>query len=386
MKRDIIEIPSFMKEEKKRQESFSYQYKRQSNHIKKGKERYMKERTKEIKQTKIKSSKSKVKILSKILFFTFIVAAAFTGHAAARAKLQITATLNWMNRDMENDLDDVIIDKDKLFSEDKVINILLIGADKRASWKEAGRSDSVMIATLDTKNKRLKIASLMRDMYVNIPGYEETKFNAAYSYGGVKLLYKTIAENFSIKLDGYVAVDFKAFESVIDAIGGIEITLTDSEYSILMQRYKNKKGTVLQLKPGTNLMDGQQALAYTRIRQDAQGDFGRTQRQRHVLQTIFTEAKSMSFSEVMELAKKVLPYISTDLTDKEIFSYLTSILMVGTTQIDQLRIPVDGAFTQNRIRNMAVLVPDLEKNKTILHQFIFEYDGTKTIEEMIKEN
>jgi anionic cell wall polymer biosynthesis LytR-Cps2A-Psr (LCP) family protein len=122
-------------------------------------------------------------------------------------------------------------------------------------------------------------------------------------------------------------------------------------------------------------MDGNQALAYTRIRQDGNGDFGRTQRQRVVLQAIFKEAKSMSYSEVMDLANQILPNVATDLSNEEIISYLTSILTLGTTEIDQKRIPIDDSFTQDRINNMAVLIPDMDVNTNALQEFIYEYDG-----------
>ena len=257
--------------------------------------------------------------------------------------------------------------------DDRIINILLVGSDKRATWTQTGRSDSAMIATLDLKHKKLKLTSLMRDMYLTIPGYGENRFNAAYSFGGVSLMYETIASNFGIRLDGYAVVDFSAFKKVINTIGGVKITLTDEEHQYLTTAYK--RGSVLDLQPGTNVMNGEQALAYTRIRQDAQGDFGRTERQRKVLQAIFTEAKSMSLAELISLAEELMPYISTDLTNDQIMSYMQSVLMLGTTQIDQMRIPIDNSYEQRRINNMAVLVPDMETNVNALQDFIYNYGG-----------
>ena len=248
----------------------------------------------------------------------------------------------------------------------------MVGADKRKAWKEAGRSDSVMIATMDLKHKQLKLTSLMRDMYVKIPGHGENRFNAAYSFGGVSLLYQTIAENFGIKLDGYVVVDFAAFKEVINTIGGVEIELTDAEYQYLVKAYANKDDSAKYVKPGLNLMNGNQALAYTRIRQDAKADFGRTQRQRNVLQSIFTKVKGMSIGELKDLMNKILPSIVTDLTNDEITSYLLSVVMMGTTKFEQMRIPVDNSFQDAKIRGMAVLVLDFQKNQEALRNFIFE--------------
>ena len=281
--------------------------------------------------------------------------------------------LDGLNREDGVSLSSVDLEDVDLVEDNRIINILLVGSDKRATWTQTGRSDSAMIATLDLKHKKLKLTSLMRDMYLTIPGYGENRFNAAYSFGGVSLMYETIASNFGIRLDGYAVVDFSAFKKVINTIGGVKITLTDEEYQYLTTAYK--KGSVLDLQPGTNVMNGTQALAYTRIRQDAQGDFGRTERQRKVLQAIFTEAKSLSLSELIELAEELMPCISTDLSNDQIMSYMQSVLMLGTTEIDQMRIPVDNSYEQRRINNKAVLVPEMETNVNALQDFIYNYGG-----------
>ena len=180
-------------------------------------------------------------------------------------------------------------------------------------------------------------------------------------------------------------VDFKAFQEVIDTIGGVEINLTDKEYKYLTTAYH--RGTVLEVKPGLNNLNGEQALAYSRIRQrevDAQGDFGRTRRQRDILQSIFSKAKGMPFSELMKLTETIMPYLATDLTNKEILSYIKSVVTLGTTEIDQMRIPIDNSFTQKRINKMAVLIPDMEMNTAALNDFIFNYDG-ENLEEFIAD-
>lgn len=320
------------------------------------------------------SKRKKSRLVKQIWFSLGIIGSIVIGYLIAKVNHEINSVLNIANRD-GIDLSDVEVDTSKLLYDDSVINILLVGADKRESWSEAGRSDSVMIATMDLKHKRLKVTSLMRDMYVEIPGYQNNRFNAAYSFGGIKLLYQTIARNFNIRLDGYVIVDFQAFKAVINNIGGVEITLTDAEQEYLVKKYQNKKGTVAQVQKGTNILDGSQALAYTRIRQDAQGDFGRTKRQRNVLQAIFTKVKTMSYNKVLDLASLVMEDVTTDLTNEEIMDYVAKVVFMGTTQIDQLRIPLDNTYTQDRIRNMAVLLPDFSINSQALYEFIYEYDG-----------
>lgn len=326
------------------------------------------------KQQKRRRRRKKQKIVRRILFSFAVIISIFGGHVAAKFQWQVNSVLNEIDRNGIDFTDLEEVNKNNLKSDDRIINLLLVGADKRESWKESGRSDSVMIATMDLKHKKLKVASLMRDMYVEIPGHQDNRFNAAYSFGGVSLLYQTIAVNFNIRLDGYVVVDFKAFKDVINTIGGVEVTLTEKEQAYLVKKYKNKKGTVADVEVGRNIMNGEQALAYTRIRQDAKGDFGRTERQRNVVQAIFKEVKSMSYQDVLDMVNKVTQNVSTDLTNDEIIDYVSKIILMGTTEIEQCRIPLDDTYTQDRIRNMAVLLPDFEANTKALHDFIYETD------------
>lgn len=334
-----------------------------------------------IKSQKKKNQKSKEvrkKRRKKIFHVFFVCIAIVAGFLFAKVELEVNQILDKKNEG-KIQLDEVEIDESKLDSDDQIINILLVGADKRETWSEAGRSDATMIATIDKKHRRLKLVSLMRDMYVEIPNHGSDKFNAAYSYGGVELLYKTIATNFDLKLDGYVLVDFGAFKKVIKSLGGVKIELTEAEANYLIKAYKH--GTETKVKPGMNNLNGRQALAYARIRQDAEADFGRTARQRKVLQSLFTKIKTKDGNQLMNLMKEIMPYITTDLGNDQIIAYAKNIVGMGTTEIDQKRIPINQSFTPQRIRGMEVLVPDLEKNKKELWSFIFEFDGKDDNEE-----
>jgi LCP family protein required for cell wall assembly len=324
--------------------------------------------------TKGKRKRKKRRTGRKILTCFVIIVSIVIGNLAGRLQYQIETAMSLVNRDVKSDLDSVDVGKYDLISSDKVVNILLVGTDKRSYDTEDGRSDSTMIATLDGKNKRLKITSLMRDMYVSIPGYEDNRFNAAYSFGGVTLLYQTIAQNFGIKLDGFVQVDFVAFKAVINQIGGVKVDLTEWECNYLKNKYPDY-GKAQKLKAGVNRLNGWLALAYSRIRYDENGDFGRTQRQRNIIQGIFKKVKSMPMSKIQKLMEKTLPYITTDLTDQEILSYVSTVMFMGTLDIDQFRLPVDGSYTDQTIRGMEVLVLDFEENKQALSDFIFNYDG-----------
>lgn len=321
----------------------------------------------------LKKRRKRSLVLRRIGIVCFCLIAILSGHIIGRWNAQINDIFNQRNQ-AAIDLNEVQIDENTLDSDKDIINILLVGADKRETWSESGRSDCVMVATLDKKHKRLKLTSLMRDMYVEIPNHGQDKFNAAYSYGGIKLLYQTIAKNFDLKLDGYVLVDFAAFKSVIREIGGVEIELTDAEATYLQTAYHS--GPVTKVKAGLHTLSAPQVLAYARIRQDNAADFGRTARQRKVMQAIFTKAKTKSYSKLLDLAKTIMPYITTDLSNEEIYGYLSDIVMMGTTDIDQQRIPVDNSFQSHRINTQMVLCIDLETNKKALQDFIYQYNGS----------
>lgn len=277
-----------------------------------------------------------------VVLFSF---SALGGAAAA----YYTAATNTIQTDTETALRDAnVVETDLVYDQD-VVNILLIGADKRADETEAGRSDTTMIATVDLKNGKLKLTSLMRDMYIDVPGYGYHKFNAAYAYGGVQLVYETIAENFGIKLDGYVEVDMEAFRAVVDLLGGVQMDLTEAEAYFLQTAYSTSKHGEKNVVAGANLLTPYQALAYCRIRQDVSGEFGRTDRQRKVLMAVFNQLKSEDIMTITNICMKALQYVKTDLTEAQIRSLMTSVITMGTTEIEQLRIPYDGSYEEGRL-------------------------------------
>lgn len=322
--------------------------------------------------TPTKKRKKRKWFWNKVALLVLCLSAVAVGNVLGRLHAQINATLN-KKTVASVDLEEVVVDESKLSADSSIINILIVGADKRESWSESGRSDCVMIGTIDKKHKRLKLVSLMRDMYIDIPNHGKDKFNAAYSYGGISLLYQTIAYNFDIQLDGYVLVDFAAFRHVIHELGGVDVELTEAEADYLVKAYKH--GAVAKVVPGMQTLNGAQALAYTRIRQDAAADFGRTKRQRTVMQALLTKVKSKSYNQLTSLAGTVMPYITTDLSNDEIIGYMSDIVLMGTTTLDQERIPLDNSYTQNRVNNQAVLVPNMETNQAALKAFIFDYAG-----------
>lgn len=344
-----------------------------------------------------------------VLAFLLLVISCTTGFFVAKARVTLDQTLNHVTRDYGSKLSSVDLSGIKVKSDDNIVNILLIGNDKREEkyyTNKRGLRDVIMIATMDKKHGMLKLTSLMRDLRVFVPaadGYE--KLNAATNHEGeVKSLYKTIAHNFNIKLDGYVEVDFDAFKEVVNALGGVEVNLTDTEVRYLtitnyIQKKKNRQGLVT----GKQVLNGDQALGYCRIRKGfdmigepvvtASGlidDYGRTWRQRAVLNSSFEKLKTKPLTTWYDIASKVMPYITTDLDNNQIFEYMKSVATMGTTDIYQLQIPHNPYFRESERGEFddSYLIPtdgvssvqNIEKNKEVINQFIFEYDGKEEFE------
>lgn len=254
-----------------------------------------------------------------------------------------------------------------------IINILLIGQDRRS--EKRARSDSMILCTLNKKEKTLTMTSFMRDMYVQIPGYKDNRINASYAFGGMDLLNECLVKNFGVAVDGNIEVDFDGFESVIDAVGGVDINLTKAEI-----RYLEKYGTLglsgdtsnWEFTPGINHLDGMQALAYARNRgTGGDGDFGRTNRQRIVLSAVFQKARNMNLTDMIELIKAILPLLTTDLTDAQILGFaMEAFPLLPELELKTQQIPGEGTYRMTKIRGMSVIVPNLEKNREILKEIM----------------
>ena len=251
-----------------------------------------------------------------------------------------------------------------------IVNILLIGQDRREGESRA-RSDSMILCTFNKQTKQLIMTSFLRDLYVEIPGYHSNRINAAYAAGGMSLLDKTLEKNFGVYIDGNVEVDFNQFADIVNLLGGVEIELRQDEADFINEE------TGSTLSQGVHTLQGDQALAYTRIRKlDADGDFSRTNRQRKVISALLDSYKGSNLTTVLSLVTKILPMITTDLTRKEIVGYAQEFLpMLASAEIVTQRIPADDCYKMAMIDGMSVLVPDINKNVQILVDSLTESDG-----------
>lgn len=291
------------------------------------------------------------------------------------AVIYIEVTLGKLSR-----VDRVDITKDPLYqqmlndgqlleTDESVINILLIGQDRRPG-EGRQRSDSMILCTINMKNKTLTMTSFMRDMRVEIPGYNPNKLNATYQMGGMELLDKTLLYNFGVVVDANIEMDFNGFMSLIDTIGGVDIEMTQEEADYLNRRgnwgVDESTAWTWDLKAGKNHLTGEQALAYCRDRfSDPTSDFGRTARQRKVLSAMLESSKKLSVLELNNLLQKLLDMniMTTDMTNNQIMTYTKSILpILNQLKVKNLRIPADGTYSNDG----SYLVPNIEKNKQLL--------------------
>ena len=254
--------------------------------------------------------------------------------------------------------------------EDDVINILLIGQDRRPGEVRA-RSDSMIIATINKSDKTVKLTSLMRDLYVQLPGYSDNRINAAYSFGGMELLDDTIKQNFDIDIDGNIEVDFSGFTSVIDAVGGVDMELSEAEIAVINKSASSDDGTKLPAVAGTYHLNGSQALTYSRIRYVGNADFGRTERQRKVLLAAFDNVKKLNLTEMLALADAVLPLMATDMNRGNLVRLASDVFMMGIDTIETHNIPEDASYSAANIKGMDVLVPDINECRKVLQQIIY---------------
>ncbi len=261
--------------------------------------------------------------------------------------------------------------------EKKVYNILLIGEENLDSGIYRGRTDLLIIATLNLEQKAIKLTSIMRDSLVSIPGYQENRINAVYAIGGVALLYETIKQNFGIEIDNYALVRFDGFESIIDSIGGISMSLTAEEAEYLNRTNYISDEASRNVVEGINHLNGSQALGYCRIRyvgtkNNEFSDFGRTARHRELLTALFNSIASLGYSELLGVADTCLPYITTDLTAENIESYLTMLLDIGfKNRLESYRIPIEGSYKSVYVRDMLVTQMDIEENREALQMIIY---------------
>lgn len=285
-----------------------------------------------------------------------------------------------------NKLEKVEIDKDNIGITEEVeeklsqysnsiINIALFGVD--AVEGGAGRSDSIMIATIDTVNKKLKLTSIMRDSYVAIDGHGNDKINHAYAFGGPQLAIKTLNENFDLNIEDFASVNFETLPKIIDKVGGIELDIDADELKYINSYIANLNNINGTNEPsiasaGLQHVSGTQALAFCRIRYTSGGDYKRTERHREVLTKILEKIKTLPATSYPSLLSDILPMVNTSLDYSEILELGTEVLKLGDSKMELERFPLDDYCEGKMINEIYYLTFDKETTVEQLHNYIFE--------------
>ena len=299
-----------------------------------------------------------------------------------------------VSAEMTGDGTQLTIGDGQLLQDSKVLNVMLFGEDN-SDGDEHGRTDTMIMMSIDNWHKKLKLTSFQRDTYVYIPGYGQNKINAAYTYGGPKLTIETIETNFGIKIDRYAVVDFDNFKSIIDTLGGVEMEVTQDEIDYInYQMYKNGQSGdnqhTITAKPGLIKLNGQEALWYARNRGLTIGedgneigisgnDWDRTDRQRKLLTKMISDMKGAGLSEIIEIVNEVGPKITTNLKKEEIMGLVSNALTYIKYDVIPNYIPNQGLWYYNspedetwNIAGSCIMISDMDAQRDLLAKFVYE--------------
>ena len=248
-------------------------------------------------------------------------------------------------------------------------NIAIFGLDSRDNSFSNSRSDCIIIVSINKKTNDVKLTSVYRDTYVDIEGHGLDKITHAYAYGGPELAINTLNKNLDLNITEFVTVNFDTVETIVDSIGGITLTITDSEAS-----------QIGFSSGGTYTLDGKEALAYSRIRK-IDSDYQRTERMRTVLEAVFNKVKKQELSEISNFVDMVLPHISTNMSTNSIISLVPSAVFYKITDSTGWPYDVSG-YSSDAWYGVPVT---LESNVKEFHQNIFgisDYTPSETVEEI----
>ena len=269
-----------------------------------------------------------------------------------------------------------------LAEDDDWWNILLLGGDSR-SLEEYGRTDAMIILSINTKTSEIKMTSIMRDTWVEMPGRaSKNKINAANVFGGPELAMATVNQCFGTEIEDYVLVNMAGLIDIIDALGGVELEITESEmgyineyatsymYDISDSDEPFYDGATSLDEYGLVHLNGLLAMSFARNRY-TDSDYGRVMRQQKILLALAENLKSMDFTEMMKLAEILPENVQMNLDPSEIISLIPVALSADFDAIRQYRIPADGTYESGMYDGTWAIRPDFEANQKLLHEFIY---------------
>ncbi|MDM0943886.1 LCP family protein [Clostridium perfringens] len=302
------------------------------------------------KNSKIKNSKIKYIILALILVILGLIGV---------STYYINLKINKVEK-VEINRENLSINEKQVKEENHIKNIALFGID--APKEKVGRSDAIMILTLDEEHKVMKLTSIMRDSYVDIPGHGDDKITHAYAFGGPELAMKTLNENFKVNVEDFMAVNFTSLPEIIDKLGGVKI-------NIIPEEIHHIPGIT---SPGQQVLNGEEALAYSRIRYATGGDYKRTERQRVVLEAVFEKLKSTPTKEYPSLIDDFLPYIETNMSSMDMIKLATDVAPLVKGNLETARFPLDGYCDGKMINGVWYLVYDRQATLNQIQEYIYD--------------
>lgn len=256
----------------------------------------------------------------------------------------------------------------------EVTNIALFGIDAPEGVR--GRSDAIMILSIDETNKKLKLSSIMRDSYVNIEGYGKDKITHAYAFGGAELAMNTLNQNFDLNISRFITVNFTTLPKIINDLDGVQINITSGDLKYINSYIDNLNKINKTSSPhisstGLQTLDGTQATAYARIRYDG-GDQARTSRHRNVLEAVFNKLLSTSASKYPKVLEELLPLVDTNISPTEFMSFGTDVLSMKPKKINEKMFPCDTHRKGEMIKGVSYQTFNIKEETKEIHEFIYE--------------
>lgn len=296
------------------------------------------------------------------------------------------------------DMGEVVIDETQLEINENlpehVVNILLLGIDARQDVTEGGRSDAMLICSINTQDGSIKLTSIQRDLLVTIPTKKNPyKITNAYSWGGGQLSMATVNQNFEMNIDKFVTINFYGLAAIIDYLGGVDIELTKTEASRINYELKkeplpfdtNPDREKVEAVAGVHHLDGMQAVTYARIRGiSGENDFNRSERQRKLLEVLLEQVmQDMSLDRMVELISVAMPYVLTNMSASDMATLGMQVLssgivtraQQGESLMEQMRVPMDETWKYDESNGSSVIAfrttARKQENIEALHTFIY---------------
>lgn len=313
------------------------------------------------------TERRKSRFQSAFRFAAFAAAAlvVFLGADYARSAMKPVGTASFNGQAANSAGSPSVANAGNLHYDAKVRNVLLLGLD------ENGSSDCVMLFSVDRRKGReqLLITSFPRDLYVDIPGNEKSRINEAYTLGGASKAVQTIENNFKIRVDDSVTVNYDGFIGIIDQLGGLPLNLTEKEAQLIHQQFGDK-----QIKAGDSVLTGKQALYYCRIR-DAAGELQRNKREQAAMAAIVNRLKAVDRNSYADLFQKLTPFLNMSIDVKTAAEFIAQ---NGASLDSPIRyyLPSANLLSEQTVQisggRMAVMVPDLERYQESLKNAIYQ--------------